>query len=90
LGAAGLEHISLHYNSEKQSKSESLKKHCGGNCPKESRPQKTTELEISKSRNHWPEIRHRHKADSGLWKEKSAGLKNPGSIDRCPGRIEKD
>jgi exonuclease SbcC len=47
LGAAGLEHISLHYNSEKQSKSESLKNIAAAIAQKRA-ASKTTELEISK------------------------------------------
>jgi exonuclease SbcC len=47
LGAAGLEHISLHYNSEKQSKSESLKNITAAIAQKKA-ASKTTELEISK------------------------------------------
>jgi exonuclease SbcC len=47
LGAAGLEHISTHYNSEKQSKSESLKNIAAAVVQKKA-ASKTTELEISK------------------------------------------
>ncbi len=47
LGAAGLQHISIHYNTEKQSKSDSLKNITAAIVQKKT-ASKTTEAEISK------------------------------------------
>ena len=47
LGVAGLQHISIHYNTEKQSKSDSLKNITAAIVQKKT-ASKTTEAEISK------------------------------------------